>query len=138
MHDNMVERYEDQGRLIALVLRRDADLGAGAHFLTTPDMGQQLAYMDHADGHRIKAHMHNASPRTVELTGEVLVIRSGRLRVDLMREDGSPLDQVTLGPGDVVLLNGGAHGFTVLERCQMIEVKQGPYLGAGDKRLLEA
>mgnify|MGYP000929369395 CR=1 FL=1 len=131
-----VERFEDAGRLVALVLRQDADLGPGAHFLTGPEMGQQLALMEHPTGHQIKAHVHNSSPRKVELTGEVLIIRQGRLRVNLFREDGAPLDSLELGPGDVILLNGGAHGFEVLEACQMIEVKQGPYLGLGDKRLL--
>ena len=130
------ERYEENGRLVALVLRHDAELGPGAHFLTGPEMGQQLALMDHPTGHQIKAHVHNASPRNVELTGEVLIIRRGRLRVNLFREDGAPLQDIDLGPGDVILLNGGAHGFRVLEACQMIEIKQGPYLGLGDKRLL--
>ncbi|MCA1905593.1 MAG: hypothetical protein LDL11_03260 [Desulfarculus sp.] len=131
-----IERYEDKGRLVALVLRQDADLGPGAHFLTDPEMGQQLALMDHPAGHRIKAHVHNSSPRNVELTGEVLIIRRGRLRVNLFRANGAPLHSLDLEPGDVILLNGGAHGFEVLEACQMIEVKQGPYLGLGDKRLL--
>ncbi len=132
------ERYDDDGRLVALVLRHDADLGPGAHFLTGPEMGQQLALMGHPAGHRIKAHVHNSSPRNVELTGEVLIIRRGRLKVELFREDGSSLGGIVLEPGDVILLNGGAHGFEVLEDCQMIEVKQGPYLGLGDKRLLFA
>lgn len=131
-----VERFEDEGRLLALVLRQDADLGPGAHFLTGPELGQQLALMEHPAGHRIKAHLHNSSPRQVELTGEVLIIRQGRLRVNLFRDNGSPLHSLDLGPGDVILLNGGAHGFEVLEDCQMVEVKQGPYLGLGDKRLL--
>jgi hypothetical protein len=33
-----------------------------------------------------------------------------------------------LGKGDMILLVSGAHGFEVLEPCQIVEVKQGPYL----------
>ena len=35
--------------------------------------------------------------------------------------------------GDVVLLARGGHGFEMLEDCEMIEVKQGPYAGEKDK-----
>ena len=134
--DQAVERFEDQGRLVALVLRHHADLGAGVHFLTPGELTQQLAYMDNPAGRVIAPHVHNPSPRQVEQTGEVLIIRSGRLLVELFRQDKSPLAEVVLGPGDVVLLCGSPHGFKVLERCQMVEIKQGPYLGAAEKSFL--
>jgi len=38
-----------------------------------------------------------------------------------------------LGPGDVILLATGGHGFQMLEETEMIEVKQGPYVGDQDK-----
>jgi hypothetical protein len=38
-----------------------------------------------------------------------------------------------LGPGDVILLISGGHGFEVLEELNMVEVKQGPYAGDSDK-----
>ena len=38
-----------------------------------------------------------------------------------------------LGPGDVILLISGGHGFEVLEELNMVEVKQGPYVGETDK-----
>ncbi|MBI5521687.1 MAG: hypothetical protein HY910_03590 [Desulfarculus sp.] len=136
--DQAVERFEDQGRLVALVLRQQADLGPGVHFLTPDDLTQQLAYMDNPAGRVISPHMHNPSLRQVTQTGEVLFIRSGRLLVELFHQDKSPLAQVVLGPGDLVLLCGAPHGFKVLERCQMIEIKQGPYMGAQEKHYLFA
>lgn len=131
-----VERFEDEGRLVALVLLHDADLGPGVHFLIPGELTQQLAYMDHPTGRIIAPHVLNPSPRQVEQTGEVLMIRSGRLLVELFRRDKTPLAQVELGPGDLVLLNDSPHGFKVLEHCQMIEVKQGPYLGTAEKMYL--
>ena len=44
-----------------------------------------------------------------------------------------PVTKLQLSAGDSLLLTGGGHGFTVLEACQLIEVKQGPYLGMDDK-----
>jgi hypothetical protein len=38
-----------------------------------------------------------------------------------------------LGPGDVILLISGGHGFEVLEELNMVQVKQGPYAGETDK-----
>ena len=35
--------------------------------------------------------------------------------------------------GDVILLAEGGHGFEMLEDSEMVEVKQGPYAGDGDK-----
>ena len=32
-----------------------------------------------------------------------------------------------LNKGDIIMLSEGAHGFRVLEECEMYEVKQGPY-----------
>ncbi len=134
--DEQVFRFEDEGRLVALVLRGQVDLGPGVHFLTPPEMTQQLAYMDNPAGRVIAPHTHNPSPRCVEQTGEVLLIQSGRLLVELCRRDRTLLAQVELGPGDVILLCGSPHGFKVLERCRMVEIKQGPYLGAAEKHFL--
>jgi hypothetical protein len=35
--------------------------------------------------------------------------------------------------GDVILLAAGGHGFEMLEDSQIIEIKQGPYVGEEDK-----
>ena len=38
-----------------------------------------------------------------------------------------------LESGDVILLVNGGHGFEVIEEIEMIEVKQGPYIGERDR-----
>lgn len=38
-----------------------------------------------------------------------------------------------LHAGDVILLASGGHGFEIIEAAEIIEVKQGPYLGDEDK-----
>ena len=38
-----------------------------------------------------------------------------------------------LNKGDVILLVNGGHGFEMLEKTEMIEVKQGPYIDGKDK-----
>jgi hypothetical protein len=89
--------------------------------------------MRHTAGKRIEPHTHNIVPREVFLTQEVLLLREGKLRVDLYDDNQAYLESRILGPGDVILLASGGHGFTVLEEVEMIEVKQGPYCGDHDK-----
>jgi hypothetical protein len=38
-----------------------------------------------------------------------------------------------LNEGDLIMLIQGGHGFSVVEDLEMIEIKQGPYLGDNDK-----
>ncbi|OFZ89995.1 MAG: hypothetical protein A2W21_12755, partial [Betaproteobacteria bacterium RBG_16_66_20] len=122
----MIERVEFDGVQFALIVR-SSFREAGIHFFTPGHFSQQLASMRHAAGHVIEPHVHNPVPREVHYTNEVLFIRRGRLRVDFYSSAGAYLESRELGPGDVILLSTGGHGFEVLEEVEMIEVKQGPY-----------
>jgi len=142
----MLDSSQDKA-LIETVRQGDTDLAIilragyarqGVTFLTPDDYSQQLGYMNRPAGYRIAAHVHNAVPRAVVFTREVLFIRSGRLRVDFYGDDHRYVESRILQAGDVVLLAAGGHGFEMLEDTEMIEVKQGPYAGAGDKTLIEA
>jgi mannose-6-phosphate isomerase-like protein (cupin superfamily) len=75
--------------------------------------------------------------RAVEYTKEVLLIRSGRLRVDFYSEEREYLQSTELEQGDLILLAYGGHGFEMLEPTEIIEVKQGPYAGEHDKTRFE-
>jgi mannose-6-phosphate isomerase-like protein (cupin superfamily) len=110
---------------------------SGIHFFTPGELSQQLAYMNYPAGKVIPAHVHNPVHRDVFFTQEVLVIKKGRLRVDFYSSDRTYLESRILEAGDVILLIMGGHGFEVLEELEMIEVKQGPYVGDQDKTRFE-
>ena len=105
----------------------------GVHFFTPDNFSQQLAYMHHPAGKEIPPHVHNQVPRQVLLTQEVLFIKRGKLRVDFYDDDRAYLESRILEQGDTILLASGGHGFEALEELEMIEVKQGPYVGEHDK-----
>lgn len=128
----MVERIEYQGEEMAIIIRNDYS-EKGIHFLTSNDYSQQLAYMHHQAGHQIIPHYHNLVPRTVHYTQEVLVIRKGKVKVNFYNMDQECIDDTILTDGDVILLCAGGHGFDILEETEMIEIKQGPYVGENDK-----
>ena len=128
----MKEEIVLDGQLCAIIIRADYD-ESGIRFLTPPNLSQQLASMSHPAGKVISAHTHNPVPREVSYTQEALFIRKGRLRVDLYTQEHEYRVSRVLGPGDVILLISGGHGFEVLEDLNMVEVKQGPYAGMVDK-----
>jgi len=128
----MIEEIRDKGELLAIIVRAEYDK-PGISFFTPNDLSQQLAYMQHPAGKQIAPHVHNPVPREVHYTQEVLFIRRGRLRVDFYDASQQYLHSRVLAAGDVILLATGGHGFEALEELEMIEVKQGPYAGDGDK-----
>jgi hypothetical protein len=98
-------------------------------FFTPGDYSQQLGIIKYSQGGTIKPHYHNKVTREVHYTQEVLVIRTGKVRVNLFDHELKYISNVVLHAGDVILLASGGHGFEMLEDCEMLEVKQGPYNG---------
>lgn len=127
-----VEEVRKKNRLLAMIIRNDY-VCEGVDFITPDEYSQQVAYMHHPSGKVIDAHIHNMVHRNVVLTQEVLFIKKGVLRVDFYDEYEDYLESRELKAGDVILLVSGGHGFKVLEELEMIEVKQGPYVGENDK-----
>ena len=134
----MLELIEFESRLLALIVRKEYSIDEGIKFFTPSDFSQQLGYMKRAKGYSIEPHVHRPVERSVEFTKEVLLIKRGVVRVDFYSEQMSYLKSSVLREGDVILLAFGGHGFKVLEDCEMIEVKQGPYAGERDKSRFEA
>lgn len=122
--------FEDQ--LFAIIISANFKQ-PGIHFFTPNTLSQQVAYMRHPVGKHIQPHVHNPVPREVFYTQEVLLIKRGKLRVDFYTNQQDYLESYILNAGDVILLVQGGHGFEVLEELEMIEVKQGPYVGEHDK-----
>jgi mannose-6-phosphate isomerase-like protein (cupin superfamily) len=89
--------------------------------------------MRHPVGKVIQPHVHNPVLREVQYTQEVLFIKRGKLRVDFYNNQQEYLESQIIEAGDAILLVTGGHGFEVLEEVEMIEVKQGPYVGEQDK-----
>lgn len=128
----MIKQITHNDKLLAIIIKRDYK-NDGVEFFTPNDFSQQLAFMYHKKGKVIDAHTHNVITREVNYTKEVLVIRKGKLRVDFYEENQAYIESHEISEGDVILLAYGGHGFEVIEDCEMIEIKQGPFLGEKDK-----
>jgi mannose-6-phosphate isomerase-like protein (cupin superfamily) len=128
----MIENITHHNQLLALIVSHRYH-EPGIHCFTPNELSQQLAYMRHPVGKVIQPHVHNPVTREVQYTQEVLFLKKGKLRVDFYNDQQQYLESRILVAGDVILLVTGGHGFEVLEEIEMIEVKQGPYVGEQDK-----
>ncbi len=128
----MVDKIYNGEEFLGLIIRNNYSAD-GVSFFTDDNSPQQVAFMKHQKGKEILPHVHNSIKREIFFTSEVLLIKKGRLRVDFYSASKVYLESRVLDPGDVILLAGGGHGFQMLEEVEMIEVKQGPYLGEMDK-----
>ena len=124
--------YADSGEVLAMVVASYTS-GDGITFLTNPADQFQVGLLGWPAGHVIDAHTHVQLDRTISRTSEVLFVRSGAVNMSLYLDDGSHLIDHELKAGDVVVLLSGGHGFTMLEPSQLVEIKQGPYLGEKEK-----
>ena len=127
-----IEKIYNGEQFLGLIIRKNYH-AEGIQFLTDDQSPQQLGYMNRAAGYVIVPHAHNVVPRTVELTQEVLIIQSGRVRVDYYDDNKQYLESRIANEGDIVYLGYGGHGFKMLEDSEIVEVKQGPYCGTNDK-----
>ena len=127
-----IERIIHNGIELSLIVRRSFQ-SDGIEFFTPNDYSQQLGYMNRPKGYVIQPHVHNRVTREVQYTNEVLIIRSGKVKVIFFDDQQNYLCSRILLEGDVILLIRGGHGFEMLESTEMIEIKQGPYAGEQDK-----
>jgi hypothetical protein len=133
----MINRIYSDNLELAIIIRSSFKKD-GIEFITPNSYSQQIGYMNRPAGYIIQPHIHNPISREVQYTKEVLFIKSGRLRVDFYTESKVYLESTNLETGDIILLASGGHGFEMLEDTEIIEVKQGPYVGDADKTRFNA
>jgi len=128
----MIKKITHQNQTYAIAILHDFN-EEGIHFCTPDDFSQQLAFINYSKNHQIPAHVHNPVKRNVSYTLETLVVRKGKIRIDFYTQKKKYFESHIFVTGDVILLKSGGHGITILEKTELIEVKQGPYAGDQDK-----
>ncbi len=100
----------------------------GLEFFTPNELTLQMGYMKYPTGYRILPHVHKYVPRQIGYTLEAVMVKSGKVRVDLYTDDKVFIRNIDLVRGDVILFVSGGHGFQFLEEGELVEIKQGPYV----------
>lgn len=118
--------------MIAYIVRRDATADATA-FLGRDEDALQAGFVVYPAGGEVVRHRHLPIERRLAGTSEAVLVRRGRCVVDLFDDACDFLVSRELGPGDLVVLLAGGHGFRMIEDTVLFELKQGPYLGVDEK-----
>ena len=128
----MIYALSYQGTHLGIIIRKNY-INEDIEFFTNENDPIQLGYMKRNKDYIIKPHVDNPIKRSINYTYEVLFIKTGIVRVDFYTEDKIYIFSKKLYQGDVILLTRGGHGFKIIEDAEIIEVKQGPYVGDLDK-----
>lgn len=103
-------------------------------FFTKNHLNIQFGILNHNKNYLIKPHIHIKKKIKKKVkTSEVLYIISGKIRVDFYFNKKKYLFSKILNSGDIIMLNDFGHGFKILKKTRLLEVKQGPYSEKNDK-----
>jgi hypothetical protein len=132
--DNVELISSSNGQALCYVIRGNTKPD-NTTFITPPDAKQQVGFIVYPKDGLIARHIHRPLERHIIGMAEVLVVRSGHCQIDVYDDQENLVTVRDLYQNDVVLMVGGGHGFKIIEDTVLLEIKQGPYLGADDKRL---
>jgi hypothetical protein len=132
----MIEKIVHDNTVIAIIVHKNFQT-EGIKFLSPPEFGLQLGFMQRQAGYQVIPHIHNPVQRHSIGTQEVLFIKSGMIRIDFYSYEQEYLESRELSAGDVILLAGAGHGIEVLEDATIVEVKNGPFIEGADKGRFE-
>ena len=132
-----MQRIEHSGVLYAEVIWADTSVEKTT-FFSLPESSFQFGLLAHKAGFVEAPHYHKYVSRVIDDLQQMFVVQRGIVAVQLHDETGRFLEEVTLRPGDAIVLIHGVHAIRVIEDMQCISVKQGPFLGPeSDKVFVE-
>lgn len=131
-----VHEIRSGGLLLARHVTSDSWGTEPLSFYSGDDEFLQVGTWSYDTGKRLLAHTHNDVPRAVTRTHETLYVRKGKVEARIFNEQRTLVDTRIINEGDLLTLMWGGHGYTVLEDgTQVLEIKNGPYVGATNDRV---
>ena len=122
---------DDNGKLVARFISKENLRKEALGFFSEDHEQIQLGSWNYDAGKELLRHYHNKVAREFEITGEVLVVMTGSIRATLYDDNNKEICQVEVSSGDVLILISGGHGYEILaDDTHVLEIKNGPYLGA--------
>lgn len=123
------EKITDNNIVLAIIARSE-DWQEGLNFISSEQDSQQVAFWGYEKDKKLQAHIHLVEPRQVLRTQEVIFVKKGSVRADIYSEKEQFLKSIVLKDGDTAVFLSGGHGYEILENnTQVLEIKNGPYLG---------
>ena len=128
------EAVEHNGTKYAEIIWAGTDVKQTT-FFSPADSSFQFGLLAHGAGFVEAPHYHKAVNRTIDDLQQMFVVQRGIVAVLLYDNDGDLIREITLRPGDAIVLIHGVHAIKVIEDMQCISVKQGPFMGVENDKV---
>lgn len=123
-----IETIEHNGTRYAEIIWANIRVGKTT-FFSPPESSFQFGLLAHEAGFIEPPHYHRPFRREISDLQQMFVVQRGVVAVQLYTDQGEMFREVTLNPGDAIVLIHGIHSLRVIEDMQCISIKQGPFLG---------
>jgi len=111
------------------------DIKDGISFFSENEDFLQVGAWQYSKGKELLAHNHNQLSHKIDKTQEFLFVLSGSLKAFIYNDVDKLINTILLKTNEGLILFNGGHGFEVLEEgTKVLEVKNGPYVGALEDR----
>lgn len=87
----------------------------------------QLVTLKHPQGTYLQSHMHRPRKRVTNKLQECMIVRRGKVRIDLYGTDKKKFKYIFLKEGQIYISMHGGVGIHILEDTEILEVKNGPF-----------
>ena len=126
-----IEEITQGEEVLARILRHDRVWKKGLNFFSKDKDFIQVGTWGYDAKKQLKAHSHNTVVREISKTQEVLYVKQGKLRVKIFGKDDNFVAEEVAFAGDILIMLEGGHSYEIMEdNTQVLEIKNGPYVGA--------
>ncbi len=135
MADMSVEAIEYNGTRYAEVIWADT-LVKKTTFFSPEASSFQFGLLSHEAGFVEPPHYHKPFTRQIHDLQQMFVVQRGVVAVMLYSDERQLMREIVLKQGDAIVLIHGIHAIRVIEDMQCISVKQGPFLGGENDKII--
>jgi hypothetical protein len=114
-----------KNKLVAILLKKIPE-GSIPH--TKESEPLQLVTLKHSEGKYLVAHTHKPIKRETNRMQECLIVKKGKIKLDLYGPDKKLFKKIILKDGESLILLDGGYGIHILEDSELIELKNGPFI----------
>ena len=128
----MNHEIKKDGKVLARYIKASEAWGGDSlSFFSEDEESIQAGSWNYNKGKKLLAHTHNEVERSILFTQEVIFVKSGSLQAYIYDDDSNLVEEITAYEDDLLIMLSGGHGYEVLEdNTKVLEIKNGPYLGA--------
>ena len=121
--------------LLAEILRSGVEVESTT-FFSNESAQLQIGVMSHKSGFIEPPHTHPVVERGKCPTQQFFIVTRGIVFVDFYTQSGERDFEVMLEVGDSILILDGIHSIRIIENSRCVTLKQGPFMGIDNDRIL--